>query len=58
MITFLAENLATIIVGLILAAVVVLVIVKMSKDKRAGKSSCGCKCAGCANAHICHSKRN
>jgi len=54
MIAFLIENLATIIVGLVLAAVVALVIVKMRKDKRAGKSSCGCKCAGCSNSSACH----
>ena len=26
-------------------------------DKKAGKCSCGCKCAGCAMADKCHSKK-
>ncbi len=47
--------LATIIVLLIVIAVVVLVIMQMRKDKKAGKSTCGCKCAGCPNASLCHS---
>ncbi len=41
------EYIGTIIVGVILAAVVVLVIRKMVKDKKAGKGSCGCNCAEC-----------
>lgn len=54
MLEFLSQNLATIIVSLILAAVVVLVVIKMYKDKKAGKSACGCKCSGCPNSSVCH----
>ena len=42
---------------LIIAAVlgiVTLVIVSMVRDKRAGKSSCGCNCSHCAMAGKCH----
>ena len=39
-----------------LAAVVVLIIVSLVKDKRKGKSSCGCKCAHCPMAGSCHKK--
>ena len=46
--------LGTAFVAAILIPVVVLIIMQMVKDKRAGKSSCGCKCAGCANAGMCH----
>ncbi|MCM1113898.1 MAG: FeoB-associated Cys-rich membrane protein [Clostridium sp.] len=47
MITFLAKNIGTIIVLLIVAAVVIAVSVKMIKDKKAGKSACGGDCSKC-----------
>lgn len=40
----------------ILAVIVGLVIRKMIKDKRAGKSSCGCDCGCCSMAGSCHTK--
>ena len=55
MAVFLQENLGTIIAGLLVAAAVILVIVKMLKNKKAGKSSCG-GCAGCPNEANCHHK--
>lgn len=42
MFNWIARNLSTIIICLVLAAVVVLIIVSLVKDKRKGKSSCGC----------------
>ena len=42
--TWLMNNLSTIIVCIVLIAVVVLIINKMIKDKKKGKSSCGCGC--------------
>ena len=46
--TFLMENLSTVIIGLILAGVVYLVVRKMK--------GCGCSggCAGCSGASMCH----
>lgn len=54
---FLSENLATIIVSLILAAAIILVVRKLYKDKKAGKSSCGCNCSGCPNSSVCHNQK-
>ena len=54
--TWLMNNLSTIIVGIALVAVVVLIINKMIKDKKKGKSSCGCGCSNCAMAGKCHGK--
>ena len=48
----------TIIVGAIVAAIFIAVIVKMIKDKKAGKSSCSCGCAGCPMSGSCHNKNN
>lgn len=56
MLTFLQNNLATILVGLVLLAVVGLVLYVMRRDKAAGKGSCGCSCSGCPSSGMCHSK--
>lgn len=48
------NNLGTIAVGLILLAVVVLILVGMRRDRRAGKHSCGGDCSCCAGACACH----
>ena len=44
---WLAANLGTIIITLVLATAVTLVIVKMVREKKQGKSSCGGNCASC-----------
>lgn len=51
---WITENLGTIIVALILAAVVFAILRKLVKDKKQGKSSCGCNCASCAMGGQCH----
>ena len=56
MFEWIANNYGTIIIAVILAAVIALVIVFMVKDKKKGKTSCGCGCANCAMAGTCHSK--
>lgn len=48
---------ATVIIGLITAAVIFAAAYRVYSDKKKGRTSCGCKCAGCANAHICHSEK-
>ncbi|HOP12322.1 MAG TPA: FeoB-associated Cys-rich membrane protein [Oscillospiraceae bacterium] len=49
------ENLSSILIGLILAAVIALIIIMMIRNKKKGKSSCGCSsCSGCAMAGSCH----
>ena len=57
MITWLLNNISTIIVSVIIIAVVILIVRKILKDKRNGKSSCGCGCKGCAMKDSCHGKR-
>ncbi len=54
MITWIIENLSTIIVCIVLMAAVAAVIIKMVKDKRKGKSSCGSGCQGCSMYGSCH----
>lgn len=44
----------TFIVATILIAIVGVVIYSMVKDKKNGKSGCGCGCSSCANSPYCH----
>lgn len=55
---WLFENLSTIIIFAVLAAVIVLIIKSMRKDKKSGKSSCGCNCASCALSKSCHERKH
>ena len=48
----------TAIVILVLAAVVALIVFSIVRDRKAGKSSCGCKCSCCPMAGQCHKKKN
>lgn len=58
MIGWLADNASTIIVGLILLVIVIGIIRHIIKDKRRGKSSCGCGCSNCAmKGSSCHNKK-
>ncbi len=54
MLAWLCENMATIIIAAVLIAAVIIIWVKMAKDKRQGKSSCGCGCSSCAMRGSCH----
>ena len=53
---FFAENWGTLLVGFVLLAVVALVIFKLCRDKRKGRSSCGCNCGDCPASKVCHKK--
>ncbi len=45
---------ATLIVGLIVAAVIFLIAKQLYKDKKLRKSSCGGNCMSCLNSCVCH----
>lgn len=57
MFTWISENIGTIFIGAILAAAVAAVIVHMVRNKKKGRSSCGCGCSGCAMNGSCHPKK-
>ena len=57
MLAWLTENIATIIICAVLIAVVSAIIVSMIKNKKKGKSSCGCGCADCPMSGSCHTKK-
>ena len=52
--TWFTENLGTVIVAAIVAVVCGLIIWRLIANKKAGKSSCGCGCQGCAMKDQCH----
>lgn len=56
MLDFLTQNWGSIIVGAAVAGIIVLITIKMLKDKKKGKTSCGCGCANCPSAGMCHKK--
>ncbi len=51
---WLMENGGTILVSAVLLAVVAAIVVHMVRQKKAGRSGCGCGCEGCANRDFCH----
>ena len=56
MLAWITENIGTILISAVLLLVAVLIIRKLVKDKKKGKSSCGCNCAHCAMSGSCHQK--
>jgi hypothetical protein len=47
---------ATIVISILLFAAVVAILMKINKNRREGKSSCGCggSCGSCAGSPLCH----
>lgn len=54
MITWILNNISSIIVCVVLLAVVSAIVVHMTKNRKHGKSSCGCGCQSCAMKDSCH----
>lgn len=53
MLEFIKANIASIIVGAVVFIVVAAVFIKLIRDKKNHKSSCGAGCSGCALSGIC-----
>ncbi len=54
MIGFLVQNWGTILTGAFVIGCITLAVHNLRKDKKAGRSSCGCGCSQCPNAGTCH----
>lgn len=54
MLVWLTQNLGTVLISLGLLLIVLAVLGKLVRDRRRGKTSCGCNCAHCAMAGSCH----
>ena len=57
MLQWIGANLGTILVCLVLLAIITFIIVYLVRQKKQGKSSCGCNCAHCAMHGSCHSQK-
>lgn len=56
MLSWFTANLGTIVISAVLLLVVVLISASLVRQKKAGKSSCGCNCAHCAMSGQCHNR--
>lgn len=57
MLLFFSENLATIIISLILLIVIFIIIRKMIRNKKNGVS-CSCGCGGCSGCSSCDTEKD
>ena len=51
---WIAENAGTVLIILALLILVARIVTVLRRDKKAGKSSCGCQCGSCPMAGACH----
>lgn len=54
MLTWLTQNIGTIIISAVLLIVCAAIVRYLIRQKKQGKHSCGGACAHCANAGCCH----
>ncbi|MCQ2428540.1 MAG: FeoB-associated Cys-rich membrane protein [Clostridia bacterium] len=54
MITWITANIGTVAALIVIAALAVTAVIVLMKDKKSGKSPCGCNCAHCAMSGTCH----
>ena len=54
MLDWIVPHIGTIAVGALLLAVFGAIVFKMIKNKKEGKTTCGCGCSGCAMREQCH----
>ncbi len=57
MFEWLAANLASVIVALVVLAIVGLIVWKLAKDKKSGKGGCSCGHTACGGCGLCHASR-
>ena len=53
MLTWLSANIGTVLITLLLIAAVAAAVAKLLRDKKKGRSSCGCGCKNCAMRGAC-----
>ncbi len=58
MLQWMEANLSTILISAVLAVIVAMIVWHLVRQKKQGKSSCGCNCAHCAMSGSCHSASN
>lgn len=56
MLLWLQQNIGTVIVCIVMLIVISLLLIKAIRDKKKGKSFCGCGCKNCAMHDKCNKK--
>ena len=56
MLAWISANIATVIICAELVIIVAAIIIGMVRDKKKGKSSCGCGCSSCPMSGSCHTE--
>ena len=54
MLDWITANLATILITAFLLALCIGIVIKSRRDRKKGKTSCGCGCSGCSMNGMCH----
>ena len=57
MFSWIAENLATILICIVLLILVGTILFVLVRNRRRGKTSCGCSCTNCPMSGSCHPKK-
>lgn len=57
MLSFLQENGGTMVVGFLLLAVVACVVWRLARNRKQGKTSCGCDCGNCPSCGLCRDNK-
>lgn len=57
MLTLITENIATIVICAILLGIVAAILVGIARDKKKGKSACGCGCKSCPMSDSCNREK-
>lgn len=57
MLQWIGANIGNLLLCAVLAAIVILILVHLIRQKKQGKSSCGCGCANCAMRGSCHCRK-
>lgn len=58
MLKFLSENWGTVLTAAVLILIIGGVVFKMRKDRKKGRSACGCNCPDCPSAGACCSNKD
>ena len=57
MLHWLGDNIGTILTAAVLLVLVGGVLIKLIRDKKHGKSACGCSCGCCPMSGACHKQK-
>lgn len=57
MLQWISANAGTLVLCILLLAVVAMIVRSLLRQRKQGKSSCGCNCAHCAMHGSCHTQK-